>query len=318
MDSRPAAVLQRLPRIVAARGRRAVNRGLAVVDSRQAGPAEAPLESPPVLILGAPRCGSTLLYQVMVACFDVAYLSNFHCRLYGSPALAERLVRGRDAATDYRSSHGGTSGLLAPSECGPFWYRFFRRTPQYVPRGAESPAAMGRLRTSVRRFQQVAGRPLVFKNLICSLRVGPIATALPEALFVVLHRDLLEIGHSVLAARLRITGSYAAWWSAEPPGVERMRGLAPEEQVVEQAVAVYGAIDAEREHAGAGRFLDLDYADLCRQPEAVLREIADFAAEHGLSLQRRADPPAQFTPSTGVQIDPELYDRLVATAERQR
>jgi hypothetical protein len=309
---------RRLPRIVAARGRRAVNKGLASVDSRQAGPRELPLESPPVLILGAPRCGSTLLYQLMVACFDVGYLSNFHCRLYGSPALAERLVRGRRADIDYRSSHGGTSGLLAPSECGPFWYRFFRRSPQYVPRGAESPAAMGRLRASVRRFQQAAGRPVVFKNLICSLRVGPLAAALPEALFVVLHRDLVDIGQSVLAARLRITGSYAAWWSAEPPGVEQMRGLAPEEQVVEQAVAVYAAIDAEREPAGAGRFLDLDYADLCRQPESVLREIAGFVAGHGLALKRRADPPAHFTPSTGVHIDHELYGRLVATAERQR
>jgi Sulfotransferase family len=310
-----ASTLQRLPHIAVARGRRALNRGLAAIDSRPVAP---PSDSgaPPVLILGAPRCGSTLLYQVIASCFDVSYLTNLHCRMYGSPALAERLVRGRRTGVEYDSRYGTTAGLLAPSECGEFWYRFFRRSPQHVPRGAESPAAMGRLRASVSRFQQAAGRPLVFKNLICSLRVGPIAAALPNALFLVIHRDLVENGQSLLAARMQIRGSYADWWSAEPTGVARMRGLAPEQQVVEQVRGVYSAIDAERGEAGTGRFLDLSYEDLCREPEAMLQTIAEFCASRGLALRRAGHPPPSFTATSGVRIDPELYHRLVAAAER--
>jgi Sulfotransferase family len=315
-DGRSLATLQRLPRIAVARGRRALNRGLGTADSRPVGPTSS-LQSPPLLILGAPRCGSTLLYQVIVACFDVSYLSNLHCRLYGSPALAERLVRRRRRThVEYTSLHGTTTGLLAPAECGEFWYRFFRRSPQHVPRGAENAAAMGRLRASISRFQRAAGRPLVFKNLICSLRVGPIAAALPEALFVVVHRDLVENGQSLLAARMQIAGSYADWWSAEPPGVERMRGLTPEQQVVEQVRGVYSAIDAERDQAGAGRFLDLSYEDLCRQPESMLQDIAEFARNRGLTLKRVGDPPPSFATAGGVRIDPVLYSRLVAAAER--
>jgi hypothetical protein len=312
---RSASTLQRVPRIAVARGRRALNRGLAAIDSRPVA-RTSDRGSAPLLILGAPRCGSTLLYQVMAASFDVSYLTNLHCRMYGSPALAERLVRGRRTGVEYSSRYGTTAGLLAPAECGEFWYRFFRRSPQHVPLGAESTAAMDRLRASVSRLEQAAGRPLVFKNLICSLRVGPIAAALPDALFLVLHRDLVENAQSLLAARMQIRGSYADWWSAEPPGVERIRGLPPEQQVVEQVRGVYSAIDAERAEAGAGRFLDLSYEDLCRDPEAMLRTIAEFCAGRGLELRRVGDPPPAFTATSGVRIDPELYRSLVAAAER--
>ena len=84
------------------------------------------------------------------------------------------------------------------------------------------------------RFADAAGRPLVFKNLYCSLRLEPIAHALPEALFVVMHRDQIENARSILAGRMRRSGDYAAWWSAEPPGIEEIRRLSPVRQVVEQ------------------------------------------------------------------------------------
>jgi len=32
----------------------------------------------PLFIVGPPRCGSTLLYQVLTEAFDLAYVSNVH------------------------------------------------------------------------------------------------------------------------------------------------------------------------------------------------------------------------------------------------
>jgi len=45
---------------------------------------DTPLRYPPLFIIGPPRTGSTLLYQLVVQRFDVGYLANRHCRLYGA------------------------------------------------------------------------------------------------------------------------------------------------------------------------------------------------------------------------------------------
>ena len=45
---------------------------------------ESALLWPPVFILGAPRSGSTLLYQVLTEAFDFAYLTNLQGFLAGA------------------------------------------------------------------------------------------------------------------------------------------------------------------------------------------------------------------------------------------
>ena len=300
---------------VTARARRSGNRTLAAVESAVMGPPRRPLSSPPILIVGAPRCGSTLLSQVMIGCLDVSYLSNLHCALFGSPALAEYLVRRRPRpAMVYESRHGSTSGLLAPSECGQFWYRFFRKAPQPVAPAEADPRGLHGLRTSVAAFQAVARRPVVFKNLICSLRVAAIAAALPEALFIVVHRDLTDNARSLLAARRSVTGSYERWWSAEPPGYETLLGLTPEQQVVGQVRGVEAAIDGDRDTVGRDHFLDVSYEDLCADPADVLEAVTGFTAAHDCTLRQVADPPSAFTPPRRANVDPELDARLERAA----
>jgi Sulfotransferase family len=300
---------------VTARARRGGNRTLGAVESAVLRTPSRPLSSPPILIVGAPRCGSTLLSQLMIGCLDVSYLSNLHCALFGSPALAEYLVRRRPRpAMVYESRHGSTSGLLAPSECGQFWYRFFRKAPQPVPPAEADPRSLRGLRTSVAAFQAAARRPVVFKNLICSLRVAAIAAALPEALFIVVHRDLMDNARSLLVARRSVTGSYERWWSAEPPGYETLLGLTPEQQVVGQVRGVEAAIDGDRDAVGRDHFLDVSYEDMCADPATVLEAVTGFAAAHGCTLRRVADPPSAFTPPHRANVDPDLDARLERAA----
>jgi hypothetical protein len=294
------------------RARRVGNRALDRAESHLLHARPRPLASPPILIVGAPRSGSTLLAQVMIASFDVSYLSNLHCALHGSPAVAERLVRLRPRpAIVYDSRYGATSGWMAPSECGPFWYRFFRHEPQYVPPAEADPRSMSRMRASVAAFQAAAGRPIVFKNLMCSLRIGATARALPESLFIVIHRELLANARSLLAARLGVTGTYDRWWSAQPPGYEQLLGLPPEEQVIGQVRGVEATIAADRAELEGDRFLDVDYAELCEDPDEVLRRVEEFTGRHGCVLRRCADPPASFPPRDPAALDPDLDERLV-------
>lgn len=288
---------RKLPRFVRARTVRTANRTLDRIELRGSDPTDAPLRRPPIFVVGAPRSGSTLLYQLLVVRFDVGYLSNLHCRFFGAPSLVERTVgrRLRPPAV-FSSRYGATRGLAAPSECGAYWYRFFRKSPQHVPLAEADPARLRDLRASVRALGDAAGRPLVFKNLLNSLRLEPLGAALPEALFLVIRRDPAANARSILAARRAIHGDESGWWSAEPPGLERLRDRPPLEQAAGQVEEIAGLVEAARGALGADRFLDVGYERLCADPRAALGQISGFAADRGVELAVRGPVPARFDP----------------------
>lgn len=303
-----------LPRALRARGRRTLNRSvLQRLELLRADGSDRPLEHAPLLIVGAPRSGSTLLYQLLVQRFDVTYLANRHCAFFGAPSLVERFGgRGATPPADYSSKHGLTEGAWGPSECGPFWYRFFRKSPQFVSTADVAPRELRRLRAAVRALGSAGRRPPVFKNLLCALRLGPLAAALPEARFVVIDRDIEQHARSILAARQRANGEVRSWWSAEPPGWEGLRDLDPVAQVVGQIDAIHGTIDAARASVGRERFLDVRYEQLVADVGATLGEIADFAASNEIRLEVRGEVPGSFPRAEPARLPEELEISLEA------
>ncbi len=316
MSARAAA----LPRALWARSRRTVNRSvLQRIELLGSDDSDSPLAHRPLLIVGAPRSGSTLLYQLVVQRFDVTYLGNRHCSMFGAPSLVERFG-GRSATppADFASQHGLTAGAWGPSECGPFWYRFFRKSPQFVPVAETRPDDLRRLRAAVRALGDSGGRSLVFKNLLCALRLEPIARAMPEARFVVIQRDLLDHARSILVARLRANSEAQTWWSVEPPGWERLRELEPAEQVIGQVEAIHAEIERAREQIGADRFLDVTYEQLIDDVPSTLDSVGGFARTQGIALEPRAAVPSAFPrPSAGTLPAP-LEESLVALLEARR
>ena len=264
----------------------------------------------PVLIVGPPRSGTTLLYQLLVQQFEVAYLSNIHHAVFGAPVVVERLVprRLRLPPNDQESRHGVTRGLWAPSEAANFWYRFFPLKPHAVQPGEVNPERGRRLSTAIAALSRAARAPLVSKNVVCSVRVETIGAFVPEMRFVVMRRDYLEVATSILAARKSAQGNYTDWWSVEPANVEELRQLSPERQVVEQVRAVERAIDRARKVLNGERFTDVNYAELAADPGTVLEHLA-----RRLGLRpRRGAPllPSAFPRRRRDPLDPQLAARL--------
>lgn len=273
---------------------------------------DSDLPFPPVIIIGPPRSGTTLLYQVLLDRFDFSYLSNLHEFFYGVPSLVERLFHpGRHRPRgEYRSRHGWIRGWCAPSECGGFWYRFFRRHPQVVSLEDMSEKRLRMLRGVVRRLENAAGKAILFKNGPCALRLDPIIRALPEAVFLVTKRDLLDTARSVLVARKDICGDYSKWWSMQPPNVHELKNKPVHKQVVEQVREIHSLIDESREKHGQERFLDVHYEELCRDTHSTLAEIRCFLTKHGILAPCVGEVPASFARNGHSRIDPSLYRKL--------
>lgn len=284
------------------------------LDGAFAPDADEPISYPPVFILGAPRSGSTLLVQVIKDAFDFGYLSNLHCRCFGCPGLAERFILDTPKATrsNYTSDHGITQSGYEPSECGQWWYRFFRREPPYISDADIDSSKMRQFRRSLASLTNAFDRPLIFKNLYASFRINAITRFVPEAIFIITNRNSVDNGHSILETRYKILGEYGRWWSMEPPNVEQLKELPPHEQVIEQIRQIRSIIDRDLDKNGVQlhRRFEVQYEDLCDKPEAVIGDLENFFRGNDCHVLRKNYTPTPFSVRKNVRIDAEIYKAM--------
>lgn len=277
-----------------------------------------PLPDPKIIfIIGAPRSGSTLLYQLMVNSFHLGYISNRHAPWYGALSYVEKAFNW--ASVDrpdvcLKSTHGVTQDPYGPHECGEYWYQFFQRSPQFINRADVTQETIRKLKNSLARIAAEFPQPLLFKNMNCALRLEVLMGAFPSAIFLVTQRDLLNNAHSLLEVRKKVYGNYESWWSMEPYNISSLRSLPAVNQVLGQIKGIHEGIDKQRRDEPK-RFIDICYEDLCENPITELKKIRSFAHDNLMPLSERNYPASPSVKSNEQQcrIDPDLYARLRQT-----
>ena len=206
-----------------------------------------------------------------------------------------------------------TEGWHAPAECGEWWYRFFRRKPSYTQLDDVDPKKMRAFRCSIASLTNALDRPILFKNLYASLRIQAIAHYLPESLFIVIHRNEVDNGHSLLEGRDRVFGNYQTWWSIEPPEIEVLKKLPAHEQVIEQIRHTYRTIDSDMKLAkiDSKRRMDFTYEDFCDSPASIVESVCSFLKQNGCQVKSRDIVlPESFARRQELHIDKKLYESL--------
>jgi hypothetical protein len=270
-------------------------------------------QHPPIFILGAPRCGSTLIYQVITEAFELSYLSNLHCMFFGAPSHVEKVVKKSKNVIrkQYSSHHGETDGWMSPSECGNWWYRFFRRKSVYVALDEIDDSEMKEFRRSLLALTRAASRPVVFKNLYASMRLKAITKYIPEALIVVIDRNELDQGQSLLESRFKVFGDYSSWWSVPLPNVEVLETRPAHIQVVDQIRGVMKIISADLRMFPSDQVHRLNYEQFCNDTHAELSKLESFFLKNSCSCPvDLTGVPATFDRKNNCRIDKDVYLNL--------
>jgi len=270
---------------------------------------------PPVFIIGPPRSGTTLLYQILIDRYRFAYFTNFTANFYETPIsafwIAAKLFPDAQLG-DYASRYGRTQGWRGPHECGAFWYRWFPRGEHvYVPPGTTPKAHLRELRREVIGMTRVARAPVLLKNTYNSMRIAPIMEAFPEACFLVCRRNPVDTAQSILKCRIEVHGNKQQWWSLPPKEIDEIKRHPYWEQVVEQIYYTYQQIEEDRRRFGEDCFHDVNYEHLCRNIHDTLSDIEQFLERRGINLDVRGHVPPQFPVSTGQKVSDDDYERIV-------
>ena len=232
----------------------------------------------PTFILGAPRTGSTLLYQAICGGLRLPYIANLTNDMFPeTPIVGLAIQKSVPVTVGFANRYGKTEGPFQPSEGSVVMTRWF---------GGGHPSALvsARIRdgmephflATLAAAEALFGAPLVIKNAWNCFRVAYLAEALPAARFIWIRRDIAAAAKSDLAARHATKGSATEWNSATPANVEELRRLLPAAQVVENQDAFNTAIATGLRAHADGRWQDVWYEDLCADPSGTLTAVAVF------------------------------------------
>ena len=233
----------------------------------------------PIFILGAPRTGSTVLFQTIVGRFELPYISNFTNHYFSkNPLLGLAVQRLTKTSITLESAYGKTSGRLQPSEGSAIFNNWFggnHPSQKYSYKIAEGKEE--HFLKTVSRIQKLYGnRPLVTKNAWNCFRVPYLAQALPKAKFIWIRRDIFQAAESDLEARYTTKDSPVSWNSATPANFKELLALRPSEQVVENQYEFSKAISSELSKLEASRSMQIWYEDLIADTDTEVLRISQF------------------------------------------
>jgi hypothetical protein len=255
----------------------------------------APAGHAPMLIVGPPRSGSTLLYQLLARRYRVCYFSNLMMRFPRTPVcLAAMTARwgGCNPPDDYCNRYGETRGWSAPNQGRAFWNEYLPPFPHEIAPEEVSQEVKERLSTIIGALQGLADAPFINKWPPNGLRMRLLAEILPQAVFVTVTRERDAMIASILRARAEICRRGSGWFSVKPAGYQERLSDEPAAQVRWQLDRIQEAIDRDRAAIGAQKFMTVPLEALIARPREILDDIGLFYRNNtGMELDVRNEVP---------------------------
>ncbi|HQU70719.1 MAG: sulfotransferase [Calditrichaeota bacterium] len=252
----------------------------------------------PTFVLGAPRSGTTLLYQVLTSAFRFAYFPNVADQFYQCPIRMTRLTLPDQFhfTSTFESRYGREQGRLAPSEGGNVWNRWFphenREGFNFTPANFLSEGDLGRIRTTIACFEDTFSAPFISKNVKMGVRLPALKALFPDANYCYIQRNPADVALSLLLYRRK---SGKSWWSAMPREIEQLKSLSDLEQVVGQVYYLEQNIEEGLSDLPGERVLWVDYRDLCRNPRAFPAQLEEkFPLLRDFRVENSDGIPAAF------------------------
>jgi hypothetical protein len=240
-----------------------------------------PLSHQPIFIIGAPRTGSTILYQTITNKFDVLYVDNlickFHNNLFFGFWLSNKIFKQR-AHNCFNSQHGDTKdyGFHAPSECGGFWYRWLPRDRHFIDNDEISDQMVAEIRREITGVINYFQKPLVFNNNNAGMRIRLLKQCYPNAKYIVADRSPLYVAQSLLRVRKSVNGSYEKWWSIMPKNYQDLRKKDCFEQVVLQHYYINKQIFCDLESISYKNHMTVTYNNFSLNKNDVMDKFSEY------------------------------------------
>jgi hypothetical protein len=198
-----------------------------------------------ILILGALRTGSTLLYQLIVNLWRVHYFDNT-----GD-------VHTTDAhEAPYSSTYGKTGEPWEPNEASGVLTRWF----------GESNRALPGMDAEIVKIVH-ANAPMVIKNIWNVWRVDEWKRLVPDVQFIWIRRRLYRAARADMLTSNRLNGAFARFVGTE------LEALQPFTRAMAQQAIINNIIN---DNLRGVEYIQMYYTDLCMDTEHEIARLREF------------------------------------------
>lgn len=276
----------------------------------------APSSLPILLIVGAPRSGTTLLYQMLAHFLPLSYFNNFSALFSRAPITASVKLShfNKEQRADYHSYYGNTTGWTAPNDGFHMWNRWLENDRYSVPENL-SPAVQQDMQRFFNAWFASFPKPFLNKNNRNTACIPLLATALPNAYFIEVRREPAFVVQSLLQARKHIQGSKTIGWGLASTSAHgtTMRDYVTE--VCAQVFHIDQMLQQARSRVAPDHFISVSYEDFCRAPADAVKHIANACLGTSVDknrlereLQERELQPIETT--NQVRLTSEEFDLI--------
>lgn len=154
-------------------------------------------------IIGAPRTGSTLLYQLMLKKYKFAYITNLASLFYKASSFfsfISQKVWGYYKGDKLESKYGYISGINSPSEAGKLIDYWLKK------------ASKKKVLKTVATLNNIYNSPLLIKNLKTSYHIDKIIDLFPNVKFIHIRRNEKDTISSIKKAQENLSSDSMQWF----------------------------------------------------------------------------------------------------------
>lgn len=286
---------------------------------------------PIMLIVGAPRSGTTLMVQWLAGTGEFAYPTNMLSRFYGAPYIGARIQQllaspkynFRDEIFDFSGEFsfssvlGKTRGALAPNEFWYFWRRFIPNAEiEYVEESSLKKIDSKNFLAELAAIESVFDKPFAMKGLILQFNIPYLASIFGKVLFLFTKRNPLYNIQSLLGARIKFYGTIDKWYSAKPKEYEMLEDMPPYEQVAGQVYYTNRAIEEGLGKLEPSKWLEVRYEEFCENPASIYGKIADKLSAQGYEIDRTYRGPESFKSTNEPTLSEEELAKVNEAYEK--
>ncbi|MEZ6130320.1 MAG: sulfotransferase [Planctomycetaceae bacterium] len=270
-------------------------------------------DQPLILIVGAPRSGTTLIYQTLSAYLDVTYPSNLTALFPRAPLTAARLQKliPTKRRPDFRNFYGQTTRMRGPNDAFHLWNRWFG-DDRYQLENRLSEEDIADMRRFFAAWTSTFNKPFLNKNNRNTDCIHRLAEYLPNARFVVVRRNPVFVAQSLIQAREVVQGDKSVGWGLRSRSADETQDpLAYVDEVCRQVTAIDTDMDQQLATVDSNRVVEITYETFCEDPKWTIRKIV--SAFDGLELA----PSMSLEELTAFQISkknlltPEEQSRML-------
>jgi hypothetical protein len=233
----------------------------------------------PIFIVGAPRSGTTLLYQLMTYHYRLIYFSNISSVFIKSPILFSFLTKKLFKPYQDKkltSNYGLMKGIWAPSEAGKiFQYFFYKKNDE-------------RIKNSIVKLSSVYNAPFIAKNLRINSQLEYIHHLFPDAIFIYMQRDIQFNAQSLLIGVLEKNTDIIGNITKDEQRSRVLNSSKNEnfEQVVDDIDKIDSSITSFFNTPEVNG-ITINYDDLCSDYEKELSKIEHLFKDNKIQLERK-------------------------------